>query len=169
MTPLRVSILVVAVVVLAAAIGPPAHAHGVGWARENVEGAVGLRFAYTDGETMRFAKVTIIGPDGRVFQQARADREGRFFFMPTETGDWLVRADDGTGHAVSAKIVHGGGGPPTASWVGGAIAKALAAVFHPVGIFLGLSLMANLVGGLAWWRTRRNPGRENQESGEPLS
>ncbi|MBL6946237.1 MAG: hypothetical protein ISR47_06350 [Rhodospirillales bacterium] len=154
MTAARIFILVVAVVVLAAATGTPAQAHGTGWARENVDGAVGLRFAYTDGARMPFAKVTIIGPDGLVFQQARADREGRFFFMPTKAGDWLVRADDGTGHAVSAKIVHGGSGP-TASWDGSAITKALAAVFRPVGIILGLSLMANLVGGLAWWRMRK--------------
>ncbi len=153
---------------VAVALTPPgpAAAHGVGWQREADGAAVALSFAYTGGEPLAFAAVTVQRPenDAPVHQAGRADRAGRFAFVPDRPGAWQVEADDGMGHRLRAVVqvvppgrsVSGlsdpgmpGSGPADAP-------PAPAAVL----VALGFSLIANLFGGWFLWLRRRTAGRQ---------
>lgn len=94
----------------AASIVPAARAHTVGWSLDTRSSAVVLQFGYGGGEPMAFAEITVTDPDGRVYQQARADRAGKFALVapPAETpesaGQWRVAAKDAEGHEVEAQV-----------------------------------------------------------------
>lgn len=154
MIALRVTALIMVAALAAAAINSPAFGHGVGWVREGNDGVVALRFVYSDGEPMMFADVTVTDPAGKVFQKARADREGRFAFVPSTNGEWRAKADDGTGHALEALVtVESGAKAPAA---GDPVhTAAVVALPRSIAMLLGLSLIANLFGGLFLWRMRR--------------
>jgi nickel transport protein len=82
-------------------------AHGVEVSEISDSDAVRtLRFMYSTGEPMAYAKV-------RVFPPAKLDTEvlqtittwnGYFSFVPDEDGDWLIKAEDGMGHMGSMTI-----------------------------------------------------------------
>ncbi len=51
------------------------------------------------------AKIEVIAPDGNtLFQSGRTDKQGRFAFLPHETGEWTVKVDDERGHRQTARI-----------------------------------------------------------------
>ncbi|GHV88386.1 hypothetical protein AGMMS50267_07460 [Spirochaetia bacterium] len=78
-----------------------AFAHGV--EVSDVTGQAGVhtvRFSYTDGTSMLFAKVRVFPPSSpdAPAQESIADRDGYFSFIPFEAGDWRLAAEDGMGH-----------------------------------------------------------------------
>jgi nickel transport protein len=78
-----------------------AFAHGVDVS--DVTGQAGVRtvrFGYTDGEFMLFAKVKVYPPStpDATVQESMTDRDGYFSFVPFENGDWRLTAEDGMGH-----------------------------------------------------------------------
>lgn len=62
---------------------------------------------YDDGEPISYASVKIYSPGGRdlEYQNGRTDKDGRFAFVPSEAGDWLVRLDDGAGHGFEEHVL----------------------------------------------------------------
>ena len=146
-------VAILAAALAAAATISPAFGHGVGWAREGNDRVVTLRFVYSDGEPMMFADVTVIDPAGEVFQKAHADREGRFAFVPSKNGEWRAKADDGTGHALEVQVAVADGAKAPAD--GPVHTAAVVTASRPFAVLLGLSLIANLFGGLFLWWTRR--------------
>ena len=150
---LRTVIVAAVAALLASTAAAPAHAHGVGWTREDSAATFALRFVYSSGEAMAFAAVSVSMPDGTVFQKGRADREGRFAFVPNGPGEWRVHADDGTGHALDTPItVEEKISTPSATPSGTVHTTAWISTSRPVAVILGLSLIANLFGGLMLWR-----------------
>jgi nickel transport protein len=78
-----------------------AFAHGVDIS--DVTGQAGVRtvrFGYTDGESMLFAAVKVYPPStpDATVQESMTDRDGYFSFVPFESGDWRLTAEDGMGH-----------------------------------------------------------------------
>ncbi len=61
---------------------------------------------YDDGEPISYASVKVFAPGkGDVeYQNGRTDKNGRFAFVPSEAGDWLVRLDDGNGHGFEEHV-----------------------------------------------------------------
>jgi uncharacterized GH25 family protein len=59
-----------------------------------------VRFSYTDGTSMLFAKIKVFSPSSpdAPVQESVADRDGYFSFVPFENGDWRLTAEDGMGH-----------------------------------------------------------------------
>lgn len=106
-------------VAAAALYASAAAAHTVGWSVDTETDATVLRFGYSDGEPMAFAEVTVTAPDGRVWQKARADREGRFAVaMPSDAAEgaaWQVAALDAEGHSVNAEVTAASTGNVTAA------------------------------------------------------
>lgn len=81
-----------------------AMAHGAAYQPVDEE-AVAIQFSYILGEPMTGAEVQVLPPDSEApHQVARADREGRFAFVPNRPGDWTLIADDGAGHRVQARV-----------------------------------------------------------------
>jgi len=53
---------------------------------------------YDDGQPMSYAAVEIFFNEEELpFQNGRTDRNGRFFFLPDQTGPWRVTVNDGMG------------------------------------------------------------------------
>lgn len=173
----RVPVIVVLVALSVLILSEPtdARAHGAGWQAVGNENTVRYRFGYTDGSPMGFAEVIVTAPDGKIWQKARTDRSGHFAFAPDQPGrditqpqNWHIRVGDGMGHVV--QLTHQSkpditSGPPertgpTAPTVPVANTKmrGTAAVFDlPVwaGMLFGLSVLANLYGGLLLWGRMR--------------
>jgi nickel transport protein len=59
-----------------------------------------IRFSYTDGTPMLFAKVKVFPPSSpdAPAQESIADRNGYFSFVNDESGEWRLTAEDGMGH-----------------------------------------------------------------------
>ena len=148
------------VAVWAVMVGHPvaASAHGVGSREMDPGAAKAMAFLYADGEPMAFAQVQVTAPgEGGLFQSARADARGRFAFVPTGPGVWVVAASDGQGHRAVREVAVAGSGQPT-----GKAPAATAGVQGAIApdwrnVVLGLSLLANVALGAALWR--RRPGR----------
>ena len=133
------------VVFLAALFCAPAalFAHGVEVDRLSRAGTGAVetvRFAYTTGEPMMYAKIRLYPPSQPEVDiyQGLADRNGLFSFMPDEAGLWRVSAEDGMGHKgeITLETAGGGAGAGTAGGRGGKPPLPLAAV-------LGVSLLCN--------------------------
>lgn len=155
--------------------GPEAAlAHGAGWQITNSETTVRYRFGYTDGSPMAFAEIVVTSPDGKIWQKARTDRRGHFAFAtdPEAMADdaankWQIKVSDGMGHVV--QLSH----PPentaisaTAKHAFPNAMKGTPALFDlPLwaDILFGLSLLANLYGGLLVWRHRARKKLSMQE------
>lgn len=137
-----------ALLLLVAQLGQPTTvaAHGTRHMIETAD-AVTVAFRYTDGTVMAFAEVwvTTPGPDERLVQTGRTDAAGRFAFVPTSTGTWHVAADDGQGHAETARVPVG---PEL-------VATSRASALHRWLLFA--SLAANIFLAAALWRRRRAP------------
>jgi hypothetical protein len=59
-----------------------------------------IRFSYTDGTPMLFARVKVFPPSSpdAPAQESIADRNGYFSFVNDESGEWRLTAEDGMGH-----------------------------------------------------------------------
>jgi uncharacterized GH25 family protein len=103
-----------------------------------------VRFGYTDGESMLFAKVKVFPPSSpdAAAQESVADRYGYFSFVPFETGDWRLTAEDGMGHKGEIVITVSDETAPE----GIAVQNAAASHKLPtlVATALGLSLIINI-------------------------
>lgn len=135
----------------------PAAAHAAVWGRLDAP-TVALAFAYSDGESMSYAGVTVNGPGaGPEAQSGRTDRNGRFAFIPDRDGTWQVTADDGGGHVVTAHVEVSGG--QAAGKASAALDPFQNSLIHQgwiVRTACGLSLLLNLGLGAIWWRRRRH-------------
>lgn len=80
-------------------------AHGITRAVEEGRGIV-VTALYDDGEPISYALIKVYGPEDRKveYQNGRTDAQGRFVFVPSAPGDWLVRLDDGTGHGFDEHV-----------------------------------------------------------------
>jgi nickel transport protein len=80
-------------------------AHGITRTIEQ-KNAMVVTALYDDGEPISYAAVKIYSPDGGTveYQNGRTDKSGRFAFVPSEAGEWLVRLDDGTGHGFEEHV-----------------------------------------------------------------
>jgi uncharacterized GH25 family protein len=117
-----------------------------------------IRFSYTDGTPMLFAKVKVFPPSSpdAPAQESIADRNGYFSFVNDEPGEWRLTAEDGMGHkgeimvAVAGEMETAAGAQNTAP--GDKLPPPVAAV-------LGLSLIANVF-GLWYFGKKKFPKRE---------
>jgi nickel transport protein len=92
-----------AVVLAACAFPADLKAHGVEASNISAgasKAAQTLRFNYTTGDPMMYATVKLYPPSApdREILQSITDRQGVFSFMPDETGEWRISAEDGMGH-----------------------------------------------------------------------
>jgi nickel transport protein len=105
---------------------------------------------YSTGEPMLFAKIKVFSPSrpDAAAQESVADVNGYFSFVPFESGDWRLTAEDGMGHrgeiiiavaddAASAEAA------PTAAMSNEAPASS-ARLPGPVAAMLGMSLILNI-------------------------
>jgi hypothetical protein len=100
-----------------------------------------IRFAYTDGGPMLFARVKVFPPSSpeAPAQESVADRNGYFGFVPFEDGEWRLTAEDGMGHRGEIFItVTNKARLAEAGAAGGGKLPV------PVAIGLGLSLILNI-------------------------
>ncbi len=83
-----------------------ADAHGTGHRVLDAEHPVAISFFYSDETPMSYAEVLVFSPgDQKVeHQNGRTDKNGRFAFCPDAAGKWLLKADDGMGHAAEALL-----------------------------------------------------------------
>ncbi|GHT98469.1 hypothetical protein FACS1894142_4830 [Spirochaetia bacterium] len=140
------SVLAVPVLVLVLSLIFPdtAFAHGVEVSDVTGQADVyTVRFSYTDGTSMLFAKIKVFPPSSpdAPAQESIADRDGYFSFVPFEAGDWRLVAEDGMGHRGEIIVT-----------VDDAAEAALPVqntapsnkVSRSIAIVLGLSLLANI-------------------------
>jgi nickel transport protein len=128
---------------LAAVLPAAGFAHGVESSEATGQVAIRTaRFMYSTGEPMLFAKIKVFTPSkpDAPAQESLADLNGYFSFVPFESGEWRLTAEDGMGHrgeiviAVEDAAETPGAGPEAPS----ARLPALAAAA------LGLSLILNI-------------------------
>jgi hypothetical protein len=138
-------------------------AHGVEVFNETGNpGVQTVRFGYTDGEPMLFARVKVFSPSSpdAPVQESIADRAGYFSFIPFEAGEWRLTAEDGMGHKGEIRVpvsMEEGSialvqrGPPV-SHSGGKLPVPLAAL-------LGVSLLLNVFAAWYFAGNRINRGK----------
>ncbi len=83
-----------------------AAAHGTDYRVIAEAPVIAAEFFYSDKKPMRYAEVLVFSPenDEVEYQNGRTDQNGRFAFYPEMPGNWLVKVNDGMGHAVRAEI-----------------------------------------------------------------
>jgi nickel transport protein len=113
--------------------------HGVEVSQSN-ESAKVIRFSYTDGEPMMYAKIKLYSPSSPKIETIKSltDENGFFAFVPHEEGEWRVEARDGMGHRGEIVVNIAGGSFDTAVMQNSSSAST---VFR---IILGLSLLFNV-------------------------
>ena len=123
-----------------------AQAHGVG-ARPLGPGAQSVEFYYASGEPMAHVAVRLFAPGDATapYIDGRADKFGRFAFLPSEPGAWTARAEDEEGHKVELTVQAGEAGAAGGSPGG---------LLSPWRVALWLSLSANLLAAATWMRAR---------------
>ena len=96
---------------------------------------------------MAYAAVRLFSPSDPAvpFVDGRADRLGRFAFLPPEPGAWTVRAEDEEGHKVEVQVQAGEAGTAAGPPVG---------LFSLWRVALWLSLSINFLAIATWLRTR---------------
>jgi nickel transport protein len=133
---------------LAAAWAFPAAAFSHGVETAEATGRVDIRtaqFLYSTGEPMLFAKIRVFAPSRpeSPAQESAADMNGYFSFVPFESGDWRLTAEDGMGHRGEIIIAVAGEGETESSGE----AQNPADSGKPPALFaaaLGLSLILNI-------------------------
>jgi hypothetical protein len=144
-------------------------AHGVDISdmtgRQNVRT---IRFSYTDGTPMLFAKIKVFPPSSpdAPAQESIADRNGYFSFVSDEPGEWRLTGEDGMGHwgeiivtvepEAGAQNPVPGGNMPADKLPEGKLPSPFAAV-------LGLSLIVNVF-GLWYIMKKKFPKRETSHA-----
>ncbi|HMP73688.1 MAG TPA: hypothetical protein PKE55_10540 [Kiritimatiellia bacterium] len=84
-----------------------AQSHGISW--RLVEDAITIEVTYDGGEPIADADVEITPPGHHVpTLHLATDPHGRFTFLPAQPGLWLIRVDDGMGHAETFELVSDG-------------------------------------------------------------
>jgi nickel transport protein len=133
------------------------YAHGVDVYDVTKDSGAGIvRFMYSTGEPMMYAKVKLYPPSRPDVEslQSITDRNGVFAFIPDEEGEWRIDAEDGMGHKGTISIGAGapeaagtgaesGGGDSGSSKSGGG----KNGVPLALGIVTGLSLILNIFSG----------------------
>jgi nickel transport protein len=136
-----------------------AYAHGTGHRLLDAEHPVAISFFYVDETPMTYAEVLVFSPDDRKVehQNCRTDKNGIFAFLPNAPGEWLIRADDGMGHAAEAVVEVKAKGSSDAERAAVAGPKASSgSSSKTVRIIAGLSLILNLsLVGLLFQRRRK--------------
>ncbi|MFP3043263.1 DUF4198 domain-containing protein [Treponema primitia] len=103
-----------------------------------------IRFQYSTGESMSFAKIKIFPPSTAKNNVESlvsiSDRNGIFCFIPDEVGEWRVEIEDGMGHKGSIMINAG----PADQTPSSAPETAAGKLPLPTGIILGLSIILNI-------------------------
>jgi len=156
----QMCVLCVVVFLLSGLLSPDvSFAHGVE-ASEVTDGTGrsvrSVRFAYSTGEPMMYAKVKVYSPSSPNMEvlQGGTDRNGLFSFIPDEDGEWRIVADDGMGHMGTVTV---------------SAAKEIAdnvsagSVYdgrpsRPLAIILGLSLIFNIFAGWSLFARRKSGG-----------
>lgn len=83
----------------------PARAHSLAARQADEARAVVIGFYYADGAEMAYGRVEVFAPDTQTpFAGGRADRLGRFAFVPDAPGVWRVNARDEEGHVVATTV-----------------------------------------------------------------
>jgi uncharacterized GH25 family protein len=122
-----------------------------------------IRFSYTDGTPMLFAKVKVFPPSSpdAPAQESIADRNGYFSFVNDEPGEWRLTAEDGMGHKgeISVSVGHA---ETAAGELVPETPKDANAPPLPLTAVLGISLILNVFG--AWYVTGIR-GRVRKEAG----
>jgi hypothetical protein len=129
-----------------------------------------IRFSYTDGTPMLFAKVTVFPPSSpdAPAQESIADRNGYFSFVNDEPGEWRLTAEDGMGHRGEIMVALAGATGAAGGGTGEAGAADRAGGRAPLALrlVLGLSLILNVFsvwyGGAAFLQSRRRGGYAHQ-------
>ena len=105
---MRSIVRAIALVVVGALLPCALLAHGITRSVESGKAMV-VTALYDGGEPISYATVRVYAPGDRSveFQNGRTDKNGRFAFIPSEKGEWLVRLDDGTGHAFEELVLVG--------------------------------------------------------------
>jgi nickel transport protein len=104
-----------------------------------------IKFSYTDGTPMLFAKVKVFPPSSpdAPAQESIADRNGYFSFVNDEPGEWRLTAEDGMGHKGEI-MVAAAGGTEAAGGAGETPDKTGSKAPLPPLLVLGLSLILNV-------------------------
>ena len=131
---------------LAAAWALPSAAFAHGVEISDATGQVALRtarFMYSTGEPMLFAKIKVLTPSrpDAPAQESIADLNGYFSFVPFESGDWRLTAEDGMGHKGEITIAVDGGAETAAAALPEAPSARLPGLAAGA---LGLSLIFNI-------------------------
>ncbi|GHU70164.1 hypothetical protein FACS189450_04160 [Spirochaetia bacterium] len=121
-------------------------AHGVDIS--DVTGQAGVRtvrFGYTDGEYMLFAKVKVYAPSApdATVQESMTDQDGYFSFVPFEKGDWRLTAEDGMGHKGEIVITVADEAAP-GELIAARNTSPSNKLPRPIAIIFGLSLILNV-------------------------
>jgi hypothetical protein len=126
-----------------------------------------IKFSYTDGTPMLFAKVKVFPPSSpdAPAQESIADRNGYFSFVDDEPGEWRLTAEDGMGHRGEI-FVAGAGGTETAAGAGAQDAAPGGKLPEgklpsPFAAVLGLSLILNVFG---LWYLGKKKGQKREVS-----
>jgi hypothetical protein len=157
-----------ALVIYIFAIPAAVFAHGVEVFDETGNpGVRTVRFGYTDGEPMLFARVKVFSPSspGAPVQESVADRAGYFSFIPFEPGAWQLTAEDGMGHKGTITLVVDADAGDAGNVAGTAGAAGAGSGTRPplvYNIALGLSLLFNAFGV---WRLAGSLGRRWKKAG----
>jgi len=127
-----------------------AHGVEVSQAVLNAEQLKTVRFGYSTGEAMAYAKVKLYPPSNPTVETMKSltDRNGYFAFVADETGEWRVEAEDGMGHKGVISLALGA---PASAPTQNSDTKASAA-FR---IVLALSLIWNISALYVFMRNRR--------------
>jgi nickel transport protein len=138
-----------ACILLAAAWILPAAAFAHGVETAEATGRVDLRtaqFLYSTGEPMLFAKIKIFAPSrpDTPAQESTADINGYFSFVPFESGDWRLTAEDGMGHRGEIIIAVAGEGAERNNVEAARNNAASGKLPAPIAAALGLSLILNI-------------------------
>lgn len=110
---------------------------------------------YSDGEPMSFARVRIVGPQGKTYQVGNADAYGRFAWVNDQAAAWQVTFEDGQGHRGELVVDLAGAGKEALNTANHAVAASKGSRPSWDALFLGLSIIFFLSGLLLWWKGRQ--------------
>jgi nickel transport protein len=116
-------------------------------------GTESVRFMYSTGEEMAYALVRVYAPSKPDTEsvQAITDRNGYYSFVPDETGEWRITAEDDMGHKGEITLaVAGGGNAGAANAASGTGRTPLA-----LRAILGLSIIFNIFAAYGFILGRR--------------
>jgi hypothetical protein len=105
-----------------------------------------IRFSYTDGTPMLFAKVKVFPPSSpdAPAQETIADHNGYFSFVNDEPGEWRLTAEDGMGHKGEVMVTTAAAAVPGAAEAAEPAPKTGGQASLAVRLILGLSLILNI-------------------------